>query len=242
MSSQEVANYLNDWYDGKRTIRHDNVKTSIERLVNQRVITSPALQEKPSTGGRPGTVYVFYGEQGRKDCITLVAQLSPEHTAMIVDRWLELEKQAAAPKLPDFTNPAIAARAWADEVEQKLALAAQIEQQKPVVDFANRITNTKQTWSRRDAAKIIQYPPQAFNQWLKDNRHSNVNGAPSQTALNRGHQKVTCGEKNGHAYSNARITMKGLRYYATKIYSSEVPDDVLESLDNAQAQAESQGE
>ena len=57
-----------------------------------------------------------------------------------------------------------------------------------------------------------------------------------------GHQKVTRGEKNGHAYSNARITMKGLRYYATKIYSSEVPDDVLESLDNAQAQAESQGE
>lgn len=37
-------------------------------------------------------MYVFTGEQGKRDSIIVVAQLSPEFTAKIVDRWLELER------------------------------------------------------------------------------------------------------------------------------------------------------
>ena len=60
-------------------------------------------------------VYVFSGEQGRLDSIVVVAQLSPEFTAALVKRWDELERGAAQPvvTLPDFTNPALAARAAA---------------------------------------------------------------------------------------------------------------------------------
>ena len=36
-------------------------------------------------------VYVFEGEQGKRDSIVVVAQLSPEFTARLVDRWRELE-------------------------------------------------------------------------------------------------------------------------------------------------------
>lgn len=77
--------------------RHDHVKTSIERLANQGVITFPASREKPSTGGRPGSEYVFTGEQGKRDSIVVVAQLSPEFTARLVDRWQELESRASDP-------------------------------------------------------------------------------------------------------------------------------------------------
>lgn len=62
--------------------------------------------------------YVFKGEQGKRDSIIVAAQLCPEVTARLVDRWQELEKQVRKPALPDFTDP-VAARAWADEVEQK---------------------------------------------------------------------------------------------------------------------------
>ena len=48
----------------------------------------------------------FPGEQGKRDSIVVVAQLSPEFTARLVDRWQELEAQVAKPALPDFSNPA----------------------------------------------------------------------------------------------------------------------------------------
>ena len=38
-------------------------------------------------------VYVFNGNQAKRDSLVVVAQLSPEFTADIVDRWIYLEKQ-----------------------------------------------------------------------------------------------------------------------------------------------------
>ncbi|MEQ6329071.1 Rha family transcriptional regulator [Pseudomonas chengduensis] len=90
MTSLEIAELT-----GKR---HDNVKRTIETLMGQGVITSPQIEEKPSTGGRPGSEYRFSGDQGKRDSIIVVAQLSPEFTARLVDRWQELESQLAKPR------------------------------------------------------------------------------------------------------------------------------------------------
>ena len=43
------------------------------------------------------SVYVFSGEQGKRDSIIVVAQLSPEFTARLVDRWQALESGEATP-------------------------------------------------------------------------------------------------------------------------------------------------
>ncbi|OUL79968.1 Rha family transcriptional regulator [Paraburkholderia hospita] len=80
MSSREIADLVES--------RHDNVKITIERLVSRGVIASPATQEKP-TGGRPAVEYLV----GKRDSFVIVAQLSPEFTARLVDRWQELEEQ-----------------------------------------------------------------------------------------------------------------------------------------------------
>lgn len=53
----------------------------------------------------------------------------------LINRWQELEEQVAKPLLPDFTDPVAAARAWADEVEQKL-LAQQRE--KEALEYVDR--------------------------------------------------------------------------------------------------------
>jgi len=81
--------------------RHDNVKIAIERLAAKGVIEFPAMQEIP-TATKPTKAYVFTGVQGRRDSIIVVAQLYPEYTARIVDRWQELETQVAAG--PDLTT------------------------------------------------------------------------------------------------------------------------------------------
>lgn len=89
MTSVEIADMVEK--------RHDNVKRTIESLAEQGVISFPQIEEKP-TAGRPLQFYVFEGEQGKRDSIVVVAQLSPEFTARLVDRWQELESQQAAQK------------------------------------------------------------------------------------------------------------------------------------------------
>lgn len=72
--------------------RHDAVKRTIERLAARGVIELPPLVGI-KTATKPTTVFVFSGEQAKRDSLVVVAQLSPEFTADIVDRWIYLEKQ-----------------------------------------------------------------------------------------------------------------------------------------------------
>ena len=77
-------------------------------------------------------VYVFEGEQGKRDSIIVVAQLSPEFTARLVDRWRELED--AAVNIPKTLPEAL--RLAADLAEQKMQLENQLAIAAPKVEFA----------------------------------------------------------------------------------------------------------
>ena len=80
--------------------RHDNVKRTIERLAGRGVIVRPPLEDEPTTDAlgraRVTTVYMI----GKRDSYVVVAQLSPEFTGRLVDRWQELEAQGASRTLP----------------------------------------------------------------------------------------------------------------------------------------------
>ena len=108
MSSREIATLVES--------RHDDVKRSIERLTERGVITLPPLAEVSNDGPGPKFIKEYHLE--KRDSLIVVAQLSPEFTARIVDRWQELEDKASV-AIPDFTNPALAARAWAEQFEAR---------------------------------------------------------------------------------------------------------------------------
>ena len=119
MSSREIADLL-----GKQ---HSNIKISAERLAESGLIGTLAAQEF-AHNGNTYTEYLF----SKRDSLVLVAQNSPEFTAAVVDRWQELEAQQA-PAIPNFSNPAEAARAWALEYEARVnaeATKAQIGQRR----------------------------------------------------------------------------------------------------------------
>jgi len=85
MSSQEIADLV-----GKR---HDNVKRTIETLVERKTIQLPQIEEVKNHLGQTVEQY----QVGKRDSFVVVAQLSPEFTAALVDRWQELEAHAARP-------------------------------------------------------------------------------------------------------------------------------------------------
>ena len=106
MSSREIAELVES--------NHSDVKRSMERLAERGLITFEPMAEK-STGGRPAEIYLV----NKRDSYVVVAQLCPEFTARLVDRWQELEA-GLAPK-----SYAETLRALADTVEQQERLQAE---------------------------------------------------------------------------------------------------------------------
>ncbi|EDA8844945.1 hypothetical protein A4M37_19360 [Salmonella enterica subsp. enterica serovar Typhimurium] len=76
-------------------VRFDNLKVSMQRLIDRGVIQSPAMQVIKNHQNRNIKDYVFIGEQGRLDSIVLIAQNVPEMTKKLVERWDQLEKENA---------------------------------------------------------------------------------------------------------------------------------------------------
>ncbi|MDP1165211.1 phage regulatory protein/antirepressor Ant, partial [Klebsiella pneumoniae] len=92
------------------------------------------IEEKP-TAGRPSTFYVFSGEQGKRDSIIVVAQLCPEFTARLVDRWQELEAQIAKPADPMqfLSDPTLLRNALLTYSEMVIDLEQKVEVMQPTV-------------------------------------------------------------------------------------------------------------
>lgn len=95
MSSREMAELTEK--------RHDSVKRTIETLAENGVISNPQIVDgEKAANGVVEKLYLI----GKRDSYVVVAQLSPEFTARLVDRWQELENVVAAPvkaELPPMT-------------------------------------------------------------------------------------------------------------------------------------------
>ncbi|QWL80229.1 phage antirepressor KilAC domain-containing protein [Aeromonas hydrophila] len=167
MTSLEIAELVGS--------RHDSVKRTIERLTERGIIQSPPMVEienKQSLGPRNKTnAHIFTGKQGKRDSLIVVAQLCPEFTARIVDRWQELEEQLAQPDPMALLNdPASMRSLLLTYTEKVLVLEEQVEGMKPQVEALERIAIAEGSLNLTEAAKALQQPPRKFNQHLCSQR------------------------------------------------------------------------
>ena len=215
MTSLEIAELV-----GKR---HDNVKRTIETLVQQGVIAHPQIEDVPETGsnGRVYTtqVYRFIGDRGKRDSIVVVAQLSPEFTARLVDRWQELEgiASAAAFAVPQTLGAAL--RLAADLEEQRQRQAAQLEQQRPAVEFVDRYVEAQGALGFRQVCKLLRANEAAFRAFLINRKVMYLLAGtltPYQQHLDAGRFQVRAGvsEQSQHAFTQAKFTPKGVQWIA----------------------------
>lgn len=114
MSSQEIAELVD--------ARHDSVKRTIERLAEKGVIQLPPLVEVKNHLKQTVEQYRLR----KRDSFVVVAQLSPEFTAALVDRWQELEGQIAQPR--ELSRMDLIQLAFEAE-QQRLQLTIQVEAQ-----------------------------------------------------------------------------------------------------------------
>jgi phage antirepressor YoqD-like protein len=134
----------------------------------------------------------------------------------VIKRWRELEAGAAV-ALPDFANPAAAARAWADAVEAKQALQVELEAAKPAIEFVDKYVRTDDGKGFREVCKLLGAKEPRFRDFLRDEKimyFLNGDWAPYAQHLDAGRFVVKAGAANGHAFSRTLFTSKGVNWIA----------------------------
>ncbi|MCH4246476.1 MAG: phage antirepressor KilAC domain-containing protein [Acinetobacter populi] len=138
--------------------RPDNVKRTIETLATNGVIRLPQIEEVEKINNLGLAIkvktYLFTGEQGKRDSIIVVAQLCPEFTARLVDRWQELEAQVAQPVF-DITNPVHLLQAIEVQAKQNIELSNKVKVLEPKAQALETIADTTHTYTIREVAKTI---------------------------------------------------------------------------------------
>ncbi|MDC5478026.1 phage antirepressor KilAC domain-containing protein [Acinetobacter baumannii] len=206
--------------------RHDNVKRTIESLVNAGVIVQPQIEDEQSKDAmgrsRITQVYTFTGEQGKRDSIIVVAQLCPEFTARLVDRWQELEAQVAKPVDPMqlLSDPNLLRNALLTYSEKVIELEQKVEVMQPTVEAFDRIATADGSLCLTDTAKALQMRPKDFisllnrKQWIYK-RAGATHYVGYQDKVQSGYlehkvMEVTRGDGSTKITEQVRVTPKGL--------------------------------
>lgn len=139
--------------------RHDKVKQSTERLAEREVIGLPPMGvvvKEANNRTYNVEVYVFSGEQGKLDSITVVAQLCPEFTAALVKRWYELENQNAV-QLP---------QTFAEALQLAADQARQLELAAPKVQYFDTVVERSTLLNATQVAQKLGMSAMAMNKHL----------------------------------------------------------------------------
>lgn len=211
MSSREIAELVEK--------RHDNVKRTIETLAERGVIVRPQIEDEQFTDtvGRPRTESIY--RVGKRDSYVIVAQLSPEFTARLVDRWQTLETEVAEARPLDavamLNDPATLQRLLLDNVGKVVTLQERVAELEPKAAFHDEIASTVNGRRVTVIAKEIGTGEKRLFAWLRWVGRLTLDNLPVQRYLDQGHFIVEPGnwrDQSGerHAYSRVLVTGKGL--------------------------------
>ena len=239
MTSLEIAEVT-----GKN---HAHVMRDIRQILAQGVDQSNfGLVEYTDKKGEHRPCY----ELTKKGCLILASGYDALLREKIINRWEELEtkERTGGLSLPNFSNPAEAARAWADmfekahtlEVktqEQQLAIEAKdkkIEEDKPKVAFADAVTSSSSCCLIGELAKVLAQNGYKIGQnrlfeWLRQHHYLGSKGEyynmPYQKYIEQGILKLS--QKTFSQGASMKVgvttvvTTKGQQYFINKFLSNQ---------------------
>lgn len=182
MTSKDIADLLGS--------RHSDVKLSIERLMDKGIIAQSAMAFMQETKGNNRTYdigyYTFTGEQGKRDTIIIVAQIRPEITAKIVDRWLELEQRNQTPTT---------------YIEALKQLISREEERQALVERTAQLTHQKELAKKDNGKSIYGASIKQVNQVL----NSTYTWQPLKKYCEENHKELEYISPNG--YGSLTVTV-----------------------------------
>ncbi len=195
--------------------RHDKVKQSTERLAEREVIGLPPMGvvvKEANNHTYNVEVYIFSGEQGKLDSITVVAQLCPEFTAALVKRWYDLENQNAV-QLP---------QTFAEALQLAADQARQLELAAPKVQYFDRVADTKNLLNASQVGKKVGMSAVKLNQYLADMGvyDRRIAGRTfAQWFIDKGYGEV---KQTEQGYPQSKFTNKGEQWVIEQLVSEGV--------------------
>lgn len=151
MSSREMAALCKK--------RHDNTLLIIRDLENRGLLENSRPQYY--THAQNGQQYIEYISD-KRDSLVIVARLSPEFMAAVIDRWQELEASASQPvvALPHDYISALEELLVTKKSEQ-VALE-QVKELKPKADALDTLSHAKGALGIRETAITVGIPERKF--------------------------------------------------------------------------------
>lgn len=220
MSSREIADLCDK--------RHDHVMRDITKMLEE------LGEDAPKFGG----IYLdAYGREKPQMCLpkdltlTLVAGYNVKLRKRIIDRWMELESQLAAPDpMKLLSDPAAMRGLLLTYSERVLALEGQVANLAEKEEALDRISTADGSMCITDAAKALQMRPKDLFAWLSQNGWiykrtgaAHYLGYQSKTTAGLVEHKVTTvlrTDGTEKVTEQVRITSKGLTTLAKLIKPS----------------------
>ena len=208
MTSRQIAELVGS--------RHDKVKQAIERLSkdNQNrlaVIQLPPMGDVKNHLGQTVEEYVFSGEQGERDSYVVVAQLSPQFTAKLVDEWKRLKGATGIPQT------------FAEALQLAADQAKQLELAAPKVSYYDKVVERDTLLNATQVGQKIGLSAVMLNRHLDDlgvyNKSIKRGRAFRQSFVDAGHGVMRLTE-TGHA--QPMITLSGEVWIIEKLTSEGI--------------------
>jgi len=204
MSSREIATLTG--------ITHGEVKRIINGLETAQRFSQPVTVSLYEKEGE--TYQEFF--LNKRDSLLAVSRLSPGFTAEALDCWQEREQRD---NLPDFTNPATAARAWAEQYEQRQLAEQRLALTAPKAAFFDSYVNVDDSLGFRQLCKMLRAKEPEFRQFLLERNIMYRTGGvltPHHHHAQAGYFTLRSGTgENQHTFSQARFTAKGVKWVAS---------------------------
>ncbi|BBP71147.1 hypothetical protein PHLH6_31510 [Pseudomonas sp. Seg1] len=212
MSSSEIAELT-----GKL---HKNVIRDIREMLDELQKDGSDLSHVQETKDSRGYTTLF--ELDKELTETLLTGYSIPLRHKVIRRLNELQAQLDGPRvlarLPDFSNPAAAARAWAEQFELQQAANQALIEAAPKIAFVERYVESTGLKGFRQVAKLLKANESRLREFLLDKKIMYRMGGEWQAYqphIDAGRFEVKAGTSDsGHAYNQSKFTPKGVNWIA----------------------------
>lgn len=213
MSSREIAELCDKEHKNvKRDIQKTLLELNLDALSFERIYLDDSNRRQTE----------FFLDRILTE--TLLTGYSIPLRHRVITRLNELEnvsRHDVVTDLPDFSSPAAAARAWAEQYELRQLTSHALALAAPKAAFVDRYVESTGLLGFRQVAKILKANERSFRKMLIDSGvmyYLNGELAPKQAHIDAGRFEVKTGtsERTSHTFAQARFTSKGVEWIAGK--------------------------